>query len=82
MRASWGCTSSQGLDCSSIKALPDLSSDRSDAGRLISACVEDTKFKRWIVREDFQGYPSDVSVVGKERHSRVVKDKNIRAEGK
>ena len=42
---SWGCSSSQGLDCSSIKTAHDLSSDRREPGRFLSTiCLGNIRY--------------------------------------
>lgn len=53
------------LVCSTIKTPHDLSSDRREAGRLLSA---DTKVFTWVVRKD----PQVHNFVGSSQGGRVV----------
>ena len=62
-RISWLCTSSQGLDCSSIKILHELSSVRREAGRyyLLEVLVSEGKLPS--IREEQGIGASSVPVV-------------------
>ena len=89
----WGWRSSQGLDCSSIKTVRDLSLERRKTVRLISAMREKPKSRFVLYARTYKSIPLmyllSISIwafqKGNEpevkRHSRVVTDKRISAEG-